>query len=275
VSLVGLPVLISDGAWPFPTSRELLVAREQAAAILSAAGARVERRPMPHLRRAVELYITTLARTSADTVRDVLREAGCDPVGIRAMLRRGGPHTVATRILLVAEWFEGRMPSGRAGRLVAAGRALSAELAATIGDGVLLHPPLATVAPRHGRTIGRPWWINHAALFNLAVVPVTQVPLGLGRDLLPLGVQVAAAPGNDHVSIAVAMELERAFGGWTPPGGHDGATAGRPRRAQPPRAAGPRTERPGRASVRVPSRTVNTPPTRTKGMPSGVRRGSA
>jgi fatty acid amide hydrolase 2 len=30
-------------------------------------------------------------------------------------------------------------------------------------------------------------------------------------------VQVAAIHGNDHLSIAVAVELERLFGGWTPP----------------------------------------------------------
>jgi fatty acid amide hydrolase 2 len=30
-------------------------------------------------------------------------------------------------------------------------------------------------------------------------------------------VQVVAAPGRDHVSIAVAMELERVFGGWVSP----------------------------------------------------------
>jgi fatty acid amide hydrolase 2 len=34
---------------------------------------------------------------------------------------------------------------------------------------------------------------------------------------LPLGFQVVSAHGNDHVTIAVAMELERALGGWTPP----------------------------------------------------------
>jgi fatty acid amide hydrolase 2 len=55
------------------------------------------------------------------------------------------------------------------------------------------------------------------AVFNLAGVPITQVPLGLVSRGLPLGVQVAAAPGRDHVSIAVAMELERVFGGWVPP----------------------------------------------------------
>ena len=55
--------------------------------------------------------------------------------------------------------------------------------------------------------------------FNLAQLPVTQVPLGLDRRGLPVGVQVAAGPGRDHVSIAVALELERVLGGWVPPGG--------------------------------------------------------
>jgi fatty acid amide hydrolase 2 len=46
---------------------------------------------------------------------------------------------------------------------------------------------------------------------------VTEVPLGLSDGGLPVGVQVAAAPGADHVTIAVAQELERVFGGWVPP----------------------------------------------------------
>ena len=55
------------------------------------------------------------------------------------------------------------------------------------------------------------------AVFNLVGVPVTQVPLGLNPGGLPLGVQVAAAPDRDHVAIATAVALERAFGGWVPP----------------------------------------------------------
>ena len=54
-------------------------------------------------------------------------------------------------------------------------------------------------------------------LFNVLEMPVTQVPLGIGSGGLPLGVQVVGAHGNDHLSIAVAMQLERLFGGWTPP----------------------------------------------------------
>ena len=50
-----------------------------------------------------------------------------------------------------------------------------------------------------------------------APFPATQVPLGLSGEGLPLGVQVISGPGNDHVTIAVAEELERIFGGWVPP----------------------------------------------------------
>lgn len=47
--------------------------------------------------------------------------------------------------------------------------------------------------------------------------PVTQVPLGLSKEGLPLGIQVVAAPYQDHLAIAVAKELEKAFGGYVPP----------------------------------------------------------
>ena len=48
-------------------------------------------------------------------------------------------------------------------------------------------------------------------------LPSTQVPLGLSDDGLPVGVQVVSVHGNDHLTIAAALELERAFGGWVPP----------------------------------------------------------
>lgn len=73
------------------------------------------------------------------------------------------------------------------------------------------------VAPRHSRTLGRPWLVTPAAMFNLAGTPVTEIPLGLCERGLPLGVQIAAARDHDHVSIAVALELERVFGGWVAP----------------------------------------------------------
>src|SRR6266542_4013244 len=182
VSLGGLTVLLTDDAWLVAPSDELLAARERAAGALAAAGARIRRRRMPALRRAVDAYVTTLARSTG--------------VAVRA---------------------QARVPARVASRLVAAGRLVAHEIAAAVGDGVLLHPPLARTAFRHGRTVGRPWHLAHAVPFNLAGVPATQVPLGLGQDGLPVGVQVVAGYLRDHVAIAVALELERVFGGWVPP----------------------------------------------------------
>ncbi|MEX2196478.1 MAG: amidase [Thermoleophilaceae bacterium] len=213
----GMPVLVSLPPGRAPASRDLLGARERAAGALAAFGAQVERSPIRSLHRALDLYLAALSDGAGTSVRAVLEQAGSAPPSLWAGLRRGGPHTVATRLLLGVEGLNSRIPQGRTRRAIAAGRSLAEELIAAIGDGVLLHPPFARVAPRHGRTVGRPWLIAHMAIFNLAGLPVTQVPLGLDRRGLPLGVQVVAAPGNDHVTIATAIALERALGGWVPP----------------------------------------------------------
>lgn len=49
-------------------------------------------------------------------------------------------------------------------------------------------------------------------------LPVTQCPLGLGEEGLPLGVQVVAGKLQDHLCLDVALFLERTFGGWRDPG---------------------------------------------------------
>jgi fatty acid amide hydrolase 2 len=217
VELRGLRVLVSESGTLGATGLELAKARERAAGALQAAGAKVERLPMKSLRRALEIYLAALSATGEVTLAELLSDAGSELPGPRAMVRRKSPHTVATRVALVAERLTARAPAGRSKKALAERDAFVAELQDTIGDGVLLHPPAPKVAPKHGRTVGRLWWIHPMIVFNLAAVPVTQVPLGLGDDGLPLGVQVAAGPGRDHASIAVALELERVFGGWVPP----------------------------------------------------------
>ena len=216
VDLDGLRVVVSESGTLGPTGPELAQARERAAGALAAAGARLERVSTKSMRRALEMYLGTVATTGV-RLGELLEDAGAEPLTMRGMLRRGSPHTVATRLAAVVELLAGRVPEERWRRMAAAGEAFASELRDTIGDGVLLHPPAPAAAPKHGRTVGRLWWIHPMLVFNIAGVPVTQVPLGLNGDGLPLGVQVAAGHGRDHLSIAVARELERVFGGWTPP----------------------------------------------------------
>lgn len=217
VSLQGLDVVVVEQDSLIPTGRDLRDARERAVGALVAAGASVRRIAMRSWRSAVLPYLATLQAGSGGSTADLLVAAGEPRPEWRDLLRRGGAHTVPMRLALLAEMLPDSADSVRRERLLAAGRAIASELIEAIGDGVLLHPAHPRTAPRHGRTLGQPWLLTPAAVFNLAGVPVTEVPLGLTADGLPLGVQVAAGMDRDHVAIAVALELERVFGGWVPP----------------------------------------------------------
>ena len=217
IGLDGLRVILSEHAFVGRIGREVLEARERAARALEAAGARVERVALPQMRTMLEPALATLADGGEATLSSLLEAGGVPRIGVAQALRPGGPHTPPLRMWAMADRLARLIPRQRALRLVQRGREFAAELAATIGDGVLLHPPLPAVAPRHRRTYGRLLFFQAVGVFNLAGLPVTQVPLGLGAGGLPLGVQVAAGPGRDDIAIAVALELERAFGGWTPP----------------------------------------------------------
>ena len=86
-------------------------------------------------------------------------------------------------------------------------------------DAVLLYPSHPTVAPYHNRPISTPFNFSYTGLFNALGFPVTQVPLGLHpHQGVPMGLQVVAAPGMDHLTLAVARELQATFGGWANPG---------------------------------------------------------
>ncbi|KAB0794152.1 hypothetical protein PPYR_13772 [Photinus pyralis] len=95
---------------------------------------------------------------------------------------------------------------------------LKDSLMDALGDnGVLIYPSAPWSARYHNTSLLRPYNFGYFAVWNLLKFPVTQVPLGLDSEGLPIGVQVVAAPYQDHLCIAVARELESAFGGFVPP----------------------------------------------------------
>ncbi len=217
VSLNGLRVTTVEDASVLPMDSELHDARERAVGALRAGGAHVRRVSLRSWRHALFPYLATLQAGAGQTTLELLASAGAELPTWGALVRGGGPHVLQTRLTLAAEMLP-PMSDVRQQRLIETGRAIAAELVDAIGDGVLLHPAQPHVAPRHATTIGRSWLLTFSAVFNLPGVPVTEVPLGLGSQGLPLGIQVAAGRGRDHVAIAVAMELERVFGGWVAPG---------------------------------------------------------
>ena len=216
-------MVISEGASVLPVARELLDARERAAGALTAAGCVVRTESMRSIRRAMEYYLATLALGRGpgrvdDGERRPRRAAEAAHDRARGAPRARRSHAAARCSCCSARSSTRARREARTRKAIEAGRALAREVEDVIGDGVLLHPPFPRVAPKHGRTVGRP--VDDPA--GGRVQP--DGPAGhrrsrsaSTRDGLPLGVQAVAGRDRDHVSIAVAIELERVFGGWVPP----------------------------------------------------------
>ncbi len=202
-----------------PVSRELRRAQERVADHLGGLGARVVSPAIPLLRESFEIWGSMLHEAGGPTFSELMGDGRPFRPG-RELLRwltRRTPHTLPA-IALAALERTTDLPRGRAARWAEKGRELRAHLDAELGDdGVLLLPPFASTAPRHAAPIRRPFRFVYTAILNTMETPSTAVPLGLDLAGLPLGVQVAARRGNDHLCIAVARQLERAFGGWVHP----------------------------------------------------------
>ncbi|KAH0947833.1 hypothetical protein HN011_003632 [Eciton burchellii] len=84
-------------------------------------------------------------------------------------------------------------------------------------DGVLIFPSFISTALYPQEAMYNICNFAYVVIFNTLGLPVTQCPLGYNRNHLPVGLQIVANPGCDHLSIAVAQEIERTFGGWKEP----------------------------------------------------------
>ncbi|MDP9068136.1 MAG: amidase [Actinomycetota bacterium] len=219
VDIEGLKVVDVRGNGFRRVSAELGEAQERAAHALSGSGADVSRALIPSLKRSLDIWgsmMSDAADTSfAELLGDGRRLRPLRELG-RLVVGRS-EHTFPAIGLTVLERL-GDLSPNRTQRFVEKGKALADELEDFIGDrGVMLYPSYTQVAPKHNRPLFPPVNWVYTAIFNIAEMPVTQVPLGLNADGLPLGIQVAAARGNDHLTIAGALELEHAFGGWRMP----------------------------------------------------------
>ena len=110
------------------------------------------------------------------------------------------------------------LPAEKAEKMKKITQELIDEIEELLGeDGVLFYPSTTDVAPFHYAPFVQLYNFSYWSLLNVLHLPVTQVPLGLNSQGLPLGVQVVAAKNQDRLCLAVAEEIDREFGGWVAP----------------------------------------------------------
>lgn len=215
-------VLVCEGLG-LPSAKatpEQLDALRRAAGVLEACGGRVETIAPAELGNAFLLWGAMMHEADHTPFAEIMTEGGSPNLAaevLRAALGRGR-HTTPALLLAGIERLFGFLSSRTGGALAARGRILLDTVEARLGDGgVLLMPTHPRPAPRHRAPLLRPMDFAYTGLWNVLELPATAVPMGLGSEGLPLGIQVVARRGLDHVTIAAAQRLEERFGGWVPP----------------------------------------------------------
>lgn len=213
--------VLSVAPFKFPgVTSSLIEAQGRAADALARAGAQVHQAHFPEMDDAIEIWSTALSSEAGPSFAEQLGQGEAIralPELFRWALGRS-PHTLPALGLVGMEKLAKSSPA-RMARFTELRHRLQRQLESVLGDrGVMLFPSYTRPAPRHVAPLMPPVQWVYTGLFNVLEFAVTQVPLGLDPRGLPLGVQVAAPCGGDHLTLAAALELERALGGWVPPG---------------------------------------------------------
>jgi fatty acid amide hydrolase 2 len=129
-------------------------------------------------------------------------------------------HTLVTLLLALNDKVVRKTsPSGRQ-KWVEKLQKLKTDFYKKLGDdGIFLYPVHPEPAPKHKTTILKSHHTQvYCSVINTLEVPVTQCPLGLTQNEgLPIGIQVIAGPKKDRLTLALALEIEKRFGGWISP----------------------------------------------------------
>jgi fatty acid amide hydrolase 2 len=219
VEIRGMNVLVVEENGEIPVSRALRDAMRRAAKALEDRGAAVRPASFPMLKNSLRIWSSMLSLAGGPSYEDLLGGGGGISLALEAARLAAGksPYTLPSLGLVAMERMLEPLKGGMA-KWKKACSGLQDELTRAMGpDGVMLYPPYSRTAPGHKVPLALTFHFQYTAIMNVLEFPVTQVPLGLDSSGLPLGVQVAGCHGRDHVTIAAAVELEKAFGGWVPP----------------------------------------------------------
>ncbi|MEQ2262691.1 Fatty-acid amide hydrolase 2-A [Xenotaenia resolanae] len=212
-------------AYTYPVSKELLDIQKKVVERLEAdLGVKVEQVCLRELRYSFQIWDTYMGLPDHEgkpplTFAELMGEPGRPAWALWELLKRmvgKSDHTVPAIMLALLEMTHVSKPSPF---IIQQKEELQKKMDELLGtDGVLLYPSHPRVAPKHHHPLFRPFDFAYTGILNILGLPVTQCPLGLGEEGLPLGVQVVAGKLQDHLSLAVALYLEKTFGGWRDPG---------------------------------------------------------
>ena len=189
------------------TSAPVAAVVRAAAQALCTEAALVEDARPACLAEAYDLEMKLLGADGGDSLRGYLRHLGSDRV-----------HPLLNGWLDKLEAYRVDQ-AGFAGYWADLDRYRAEMFAFVQGYDAIVCPVYTQPALLHGTSIADKNFrgFSHTMAYNVAGWPAAVIRCGESADGLPIAVQVAARPYREDVALAVALRLERVFGGWKAP----------------------------------------------------------
>ncbi|KAM9398812.1 fatty-acid amide hydrolase 2-A-like isoform 2-T2 [Salvelinus alpinus] len=214
-----------------PVDQQLVLAQRRVVQRLEAdLGVKVQQLKIPQLKYSFQIWSAMMGAPGKDgkqptSFAELMSDHGKKvwPLWEIAKWTVGlSKHTVAALGLVLVEMFQRAQPTQF---ILQQKESLQKDLEELLGtDGVLLYPSHPHLAPKHHHPLFTPFNFSYTGIFNILGLPVTQCPLGLSEEGLPLGLQLVVGKQQDRLSLATAVFLEKTFGGWRDPGSMATAT---------------------------------------------------
>lgn len=182
---------------------------------------KMQRVQMKRFSKSSAMWFACMSSDSGPTFAEQLLNLEgkiCIPLEFVKWCFRLSRHTFIGITTALIENFGVKPGHPKHGRLIDERDKLKRELEDLLGDdGVLFYPTHPMPAPYHNEPLFKAFNFSYTGVINILGFPATHCPMGLNADGLPIGVQVIANYKNDRLCLAVAREIEKAFGGWVNP----------------------------------------------------------
>ncbi|CAK9815707.1 Fatty-acid amide hydrolase 2 [Anthophora quadrimaculata] len=202
------------------TSSEIKQAIHKAASYLSEKGAHVEKMPQRWVRDMFSMMIAIASEIQVPNLLnidnpEVKKNAFLELVKATLGMSQYTPTVAFLQLFINTVKF---IPPSRIEHILQLKEKIREEVNNELrGNAVIISPTYPRVADYPQLMFFQPDSTIYSGFANIMQLPSTSVPMGFNKSGLPVGIQVMSAAYQDHVCLAVAKELEKAFGGWIPP----------------------------------------------------------
>ncbi|XP_071875606.1 fatty-acid amide hydrolase 2-like isoform X2 [Bombus fervidus] len=182
-------------------------------------GLKVEKARLPAMKFNFNMALLMLL-VNLDDINDDIKCVGSSRCLLEELKSICGMsrNTFSAVTYAVIKWVYHKLPENYQRKMFAKKDELKKQFEELLGDnGVLILPTFVSSAYYPHESHTNIFNFMYLTVANVLGMPATHCTMGFDKQGLPVGLQIMANAGNDHLTIAVAKEIDEAFGGWQPP----------------------------------------------------------